>query len=492
MLTLSRRPVVAALLVGIALAAVGCGSTEKATVEIQYALNPSKGLPPGMETVAILDAKVDEVADEEWSELAAAYIQDLIQDSNDRYGTNLRLADRKHTSTVMKESDLAAAGLTASPNPGKLAQLLNVQGMIMAEIKVKVEKHSGKGTTISSLWGGGGGGRYWGYGHGGASSREVEKCRALEMEVIQVSHGIHAWKILQKQSVNLIIAGWVLPEISGVGLLNLVRGNPETEEVPMVLVSGKLRKEQVLEAARAGVSDILIMPMAGEELRDKLARVLKAEDDPRRRQAERLFQQGRDLMRQERFGEALRIFEAVLTVYEAAEVFYNLGFIKTAQEDYHQAIFYFRRATQINKAFAQAYGKMAQCYEKLGELHQAQACYQKAAVLFMEKDMDDEAEEMLNQVVRFSPETINVYNTLGIIYRKRGDYESAAAQYRKAIKVNPKDENIFYNLARTYFEAGELFLAGEVLREALLMSPQFGHAKDLLRVVERKLEQEPS
>ena len=175
MLVLSRRLTVACLLSGVVLSAVGCGSTEKATVVIEYALNPSKGLPPGMNNVAILDAQVNEVTDRKWSELAANGLQDMIQDSNDRYGTNLRLADRKHTASVMQESDLAAAGMVASETPGKLAQVLGVQGLVMAEINVKVEKHKGKGTTISGLWGGGGGGHGCGSGHGGVNTREVEK-----------------------------------------------------------------------------------------------------------------------------------------------------------------------------------------------------------------------------------------------------------------------------------------------------------------------------
>ena len=172
MLTSSCRLVVVALLSGVVVGAVGCGSAERAAVEIEYALNPSKGLPPGMEKIAILDAQVNEVTDKKWSELAANYIQQLIQDSNERYGTNLRVADRKHTSSVLKEADMAAAGLTASVSPGKAAQLLSVQGIVMAEINVKVEKHKGKGRTIDALSMFGGGGR--GYGHGGGSVRSSE------------------------------------------------------------------------------------------------------------------------------------------------------------------------------------------------------------------------------------------------------------------------------------------------------------------------------
>ncbi len=150
---------------------VGCGSKERATVAFEYCLNPSKGLPQGMTAIAILDAQVNEVTDRKWSELAANFIQDLIQDSNDRYGTKLRIADRKHTSSVMQESDMKAAGLVASSQAGQVAQVLDVQGLIMAEINVKVETHKGKGTTISGL--SGFGGSY--FGGGSVQTREVDK-----------------------------------------------------------------------------------------------------------------------------------------------------------------------------------------------------------------------------------------------------------------------------------------------------------------------------
>ncbi|MHC4235254.1 MAG: tetratricopeptide repeat protein, partial [Planctomycetota bacterium] len=84
-------------------------------------------------------------------------------------------ADRKHTSSVMKESDLAAAGMVASAKPGAVAKLLEVQALILTEIKVKVEKHKGKGRTVDFLSLGGGGWSRGGYGHGTVDSSEVDK-----------------------------------------------------------------------------------------------------------------------------------------------------------------------------------------------------------------------------------------------------------------------------------------------------------------------------
>jgi tetratricopeptide (TPR) repeat protein len=317
--------------------------------------------------------------------------------------------------------------------------------------------------------------------------RLMDACRELGAEAVEVSHGIHAWKVLQKVEPDLIIASWALPEISGVGLLNLVRSDERLAETPFALTSGKLKKDQVVEAGRAGVSDIFVMPMPVAEASGKIAELLAAEEDAARKQAQALWGRGLELMEQERYEEALESLERIIGVYEHAEVYFNLGYIRAAQEQYQEAIHYFRKATQINQEYAKAFRMMGQCYEKLGQAHHAQSCYQKAAALFMERDMDSSAEEALKEALRVAPETINIYNTLGIIYRKRGEFRRAAECYRRAMKVSPKDENVYYNLARMYYEAGDLFLAKEILDEALLLNPGFGHAQDLLRVVSKKL-----
>ncbi|MFH0983546.1 MAG: tetratricopeptide repeat protein [Planctomycetota bacterium] len=170
-----RNFMVGVVLSCLAVWAAGCGGgSEKATVAIEYMLNPSKGLPPGMNSVAVLDAKVNEVTDTKWSEMAANYVQHLIQEANDKYGAQVQVADRKHTSSVMKEQDMAAAGMVESPKAGAVAKQLGVQGLIMTEINVKVETHKGKGRTVSAMDMFGGGGHGWGAGGGGVQTTEAE------------------------------------------------------------------------------------------------------------------------------------------------------------------------------------------------------------------------------------------------------------------------------------------------------------------------------
>ena len=320
--------------------------------------------------------------------------------------------------------------------------------------------------------------------------RLVRACQSLGFSVAaSASHGIHAWKILQKKAPDFIIADWSLPEISGIGLLNLVRTNSNLCHIPYVLTAKKMTKAQVLEAGKAGVNEILVLPMPQEDLEVKLRQIFQAGQTEEAKQAQILYNRGVALMKDGRYEEALEHFSEILSIYEHAEVYYNLGYIKTAQARYQEAIAFFQKATQINKTFAGAYHMMAKCFEKLEQLDQASECYQQAADIFMERDMDEDAEKALQELLRLKPETINVYNSLGILFRKRGDYKAAAAQYRKALKVNPNDENIYYNLARMYFETQDFFMAREALAEALELNPKFSAAADLIKAVENKLEE---
>lgn len=155
--------------------AVGCGGSEKAIVPISYTLKPTKGLPPGLQTVAVLPAERGPATDEKWSDMTVSIIQHLIQQANDKYGYNLQVADRTETKKVFAESDMVAAGMTpTSGTLGAPAKVLGVQAFILSKINVKVEKHKGKKRTVDGMSMAAWAGRHWGGGSGSVSTTEVE------------------------------------------------------------------------------------------------------------------------------------------------------------------------------------------------------------------------------------------------------------------------------------------------------------------------------
>jgi len=168
--TLSRLGTPVALAV---LAITGCASAERAVVNLRYVVEPSRGLPPGMKTLAVNPAKVGPTTDEKWSDMCATILTALVNESRSSFGTPIDVSDRRDTQVTFDEADLAAAGMSTG-DPARGGKLLAVDGVILSNVNVKVEKHVGKQRTMSglSLWGGGGHG--WGHGGGDVDTEEVE------------------------------------------------------------------------------------------------------------------------------------------------------------------------------------------------------------------------------------------------------------------------------------------------------------------------------
>ncbi|MFH1091463.1 MAG: tetratricopeptide repeat protein [Pseudomonadota bacterium] len=303
-------------------------------------------------------------------------------------------------------------------------------------------------------------------------------------EILLAFDGEQAWSMMKNFQVDLVISSWYLPDMSGLVLLKFVRAEETLAKIPFVMLVDQATKAHVFEAGAAGVTDMIVRPFTRETFKKKIDQAIQAEADPQAIEAGKLHEKGLSLMKQGRYEEAVASFQRILNVYESAELFYNLGYIKTAQGRYEEAIMAFRRATQINNAFAQAYQKMGEAFAKMGRADEAQKCLEKAAEIFMDKKEDEKAEEVFMQILQVNPDTQNVYNTLGILSRRQGKFEEAIKMYRKALLVNPFDEHIHYNLARVYLSVKKFREAEETLRTSVKLNPDFVEAQELLKSLE--------
>ena len=305
-------------------------------------------------------------------------------------------------------------------------------------------------------------------------------------EIIEATYTGQALNILKRGGIDLVMSGWYAPKVGGITLLQQVRNNPTIFTTPFVLVAEALTNVQVIQAGEAGVSEILLLPLRLGSLERKLGQLFDSQESRQRALIATKMREGLNLMNLGMWEEAIDKFRMVADVSENAEVYYNLGYIKTAQELYQEALVYFRRATEVDNAYAQAYQQMAVCYRKIGQAGMAEEYLQRAADLYVEKGADDIAEELLQEVIKLNPDTINVFNTLGIIYRRRGDPDQALQQYRRALKVDPEDANILYNMARVYNDVSDYRSAVKVLTKVLAVKPDFEEAQRLYKICRAK------
>lgn len=101
----------------------------------------------------------------------------------------------------------------------------------------------------------------------------AEILRALDVNQIHTAEngamGIEAAKALDP---DMIFADWNMPDMDGVAMTRAIRrGALRRRDIPIVLITGRNRQSDILEARNAGVDEILIKPINVRGVQERLA-----------------------------------------------------------------------------------------------------------------------------------------------------------------------------------------------------------------------------
>ena len=73
---------------------------------------------------------------------------------------------------------------------------------------------------------------------------------------------------------KLIISDWNMPNMMGIDFLRAVRADERFKNVPFIMVTAEGQKENIIEAAKSGVSNYIVKPFTVDVLQQKLEAVL--------------------------------------------------------------------------------------------------------------------------------------------------------------------------------------------------------------------------
>ncbi len=85
-----------------------------------------------------------------------------------------------------------------------------------------------------------------------------------------VTDGVEALEAIRRDPPDLLVTDVMMPRLDGLGLLHELRSSPETQELPVIMLSARAGEEASIEGLEAGADDYLPKPFSGREL---LARV---------------------------------------------------------------------------------------------------------------------------------------------------------------------------------------------------------------------------
>ncbi len=92
----------------------------------------------------------------------------------------------------------------------------------------------------------------------------------------EADDGTTALPMLKSGNFDFLITDWNMPNMPGLQLLKEVRADTRLAQLPVLMVTAEAKREQIVEAAQAGVNGYIIKPFTAETLKEKLAKILQS------------------------------------------------------------------------------------------------------------------------------------------------------------------------------------------------------------------------
>ncbi len=96
---------------------------------------------------------------------------------------------------------------------------------------------------------------------------------AMGHDVVSYTDGAQFVQSSVKESFDLAILDWMLPSMSGIEVLDLIRAN--NDKVPVLFVTAKDDEKNIVEALEAGADDYMIKPVSAPEIKARMNALLR-------------------------------------------------------------------------------------------------------------------------------------------------------------------------------------------------------------------------
>ncbi|MFL5494148.1 MAG: response regulator [Gemmatimonadales bacterium] len=75
-------------------------------------------------------------------------------------------------------------------------------------------------------------------------------------------------------SIEMLITDWNMPNMGGLELVQHLRSDPKTARIPILMVTTRSLKEDIVQALDAGINNYVLKPFTPQVLKDKLDQVV--------------------------------------------------------------------------------------------------------------------------------------------------------------------------------------------------------------------------
>jgi two-component system chemotaxis response regulator CheY len=90
----------------------------------------------------------------------------------------------------------------------------------------------------------------------------------------EATDGKDALDKMKNDLFDLVITDWTMPEMDGLTLVSVLRRSEKYSQVPILMVTTRSVKEDIVTAVNAGVNGYVVKPFTTEVLETKIEQIL--------------------------------------------------------------------------------------------------------------------------------------------------------------------------------------------------------------------------
>lgn len=94
-------------------------------------------------------------------------------------------------------------------------------------------------------------------------------------DFVEASDGVEALDAFDG-SIEFVITDWNMPNMGGIDFVRQLRARPDGASVPILMVTTRSVREDIVQAAQVGVNNYVVKPFTPDVLKEKVDQVLGA------------------------------------------------------------------------------------------------------------------------------------------------------------------------------------------------------------------------
>lgn len=94
----------------------------------------------------------------------------------------------------------------------------------------------------------------------------------------EADDGNTALPLLKGGDFEFLVTDWNMPGMTGIELLKEIRADEKLASLPALMVTAEAKRDQIVEAAQAGVNGYVVKPFTAQVLKEKIDKIFERVD----------------------------------------------------------------------------------------------------------------------------------------------------------------------------------------------------------------------